>query len=449
MRHRAVADRLAEQIRSGELAAGTRLPTHRALAAENGIAVATATKVYRALTDAGLVIGEPGRGTFVRDLGGYSGLEPRRTGSVPRLADLASNQPLDPAQGDQVRLALREMAAEGDPLTLLLQEPPGGRTRDQAAVATYLLGHRIDVTPDKVVLTSGGQQGLAAVLGTVTAPGSVVAVDALTYPGMKLLADSGRLRLEPIPVGADGVDLDVLAALCVRHRLSAVFTMPTMHNPLGLVLDLPARQRIAELARRHDVAIIEDATYAFLDPGAPDPIQTLAPERTFYVGGVSKCLAPGLRFGFVVTPRGHRDAMIRSLRAASWGTSTIATRLATRWIADGTIELVEKQRRDDARARQTIARAELDGVDYQAHPGSYFGWLSLPEEARMDIVARELANQGILVSTADAFCTATTTPNALRLALATPRAAELTEALRQIRALVGRHLPDNVARRNG
>jgi DNA-binding transcriptional MocR family regulator len=431
-----VVDRLAEQIRSGRLPAGTRLPTHRALAAEYGIAVATSTKVYRALTDAGLVVGEPGRGTFVRDLSGYGGLEPRRHGIAGRIADLSFNQPLDAVQADHLRRALRDMAAEGDLLSLLLQEPPGGRTRDQAAVATYLLGHGIDVAPRGVVLTAGGQQGLGAVLGTVAPPGSVVAVDALTYPGFKLLAATGRIELAPVPVDTDGPDLDALARLCARRRITAIFTMPTLHNPLGFVLSTAARQRIAELACRHATVVIEDGTYAFLDPEAPQPIQTLAPERTFYVGGMSKSLAPGLRLGFVVTPDAHRDAVIRSLRAASWGTSTIATRLGTRWIADGTIDAVEKLRRDDARARQALARTELSGLDYHAHPASYIGWLRLPEEARMDVIAHQLADRGVLVSTADAFSTAKATPNALRLALGTPAHAELTAALREVRALV-------------
>ncbi|TLH64978.1 PLP-dependent aminotransferase family protein [Mycolicibacterium cosmeticum] len=431
-----VSDRLADQIRSGRLPAGTRLPTHRALAAEYGIAVATATKVYRALTDAGLVVGEPGRGTFVRDLSGYAGLEPRRHSTVARIADLSFNQPLEPVQADHLRRALRDMAAEGDLLSLLRQEPPGGRTREQATVATYLLGHGIDVAPRSVVLTAGGQQGLDAVLGAVAPPGSVVAVDALTYPGLKLLAAARRIELAPVPVDTDGPDLDALARLCASRRVAAIFTMPTLHNPLGLVLKIAERQRIAELARRRDAVVIEDATYAFLDPAAPQPIQALAPERTFYVGGMSKSLAPGLRFGFVVTPDAHRDAVIRSLRAASWGTSTVAARLAARWIADGTIDAVEKLRRDDARERQALARAELEGLDYHAHPASYIGWLRLPEEARMDVIAHQLAERGVLVSTADAFSTAKATPNALRLALATPGRAELAVALREVRELV-------------
>ncbi|TFV61179.1 PLP-dependent aminotransferase family protein [Mycobacterium sp. PS03-16] len=439
-RHTVVADEIAGRIRSGALPAGTRLPTHRDLADRYGVAVATATKVYRLLADAGLVVGEPGRGTFVRDLAGYSGLEPRRRADAPRIADLSFNQPLAADQGDQLRRALRDLAGEGDLAALLMQDPPGGRTRAQAAVATHLLGHGIDVAPDRVVLTGGGQQGLDAILGAVTAPGSVVAVDSLTYPGMKLLASARRLDLAPIPVDTVGMDLDHLDWVCAHRPVTVLYCIPTLHNPLGFVLGAGARERLAAIARRRDLIVVEDAVYAFLEPTAT-PLQTLIPERTFYLGSLSKNLAPGLRVGYVVTPASRRGAVIRAVRAATWGTSTIAAALATRWLADGTVEELEKLRRDDATDRQRLARAALTGLDYHAHPGSYIGWLTLPEEVRADILARHLADAGILVSTADAFATTGHVPNALRLALATPDPRDLDRALRHLRALVARHLP--------
>lgn len=434
-RYSEVVDLLTEQIHRGTLPPGTRLPTHRALAREHGIALATATKVYRALTGAGLVVGEPGRGTFVRDLSGFAGLEPRRLPHHRRVADLSFNQPLAPS--DQLRTGLREMAAQGDLSALLLQQPPGGRSRDQAAIATYLLDRDIDVTPDDVLLTGGAQHGLDTVLGALAGAGSVVAADCLTYPGIKLASATRHIELASVRTDLTGPDLDHLDWLCGHRPIRAVYTMPTLHNPLGFVLTGPRRQRLVDIARRHDVVVIEDATYAFLEPDAPAPLQTLAPERTVYVGSMSKNLAAGLRVGFLVTPKRYRAALTRQLRAGSWGTSTLSTALTTRWLTDGTAQRLEKLRRDDARDRQTRARAAFAGLDYHAHPSSYTGWLTLPEETRADIAARELAQRGILVSTADAFALSAPAPNALRIALATPAVPELCDALAQIRAVCG------------
>lgn len=435
-RYKAIYDDLADQIRRGALPAGTRLPTHRALAKRHGIALATATKVYRELTAAGLVVGEPGRGTFVRDLSGFAGLEPRRLARGQRVADLSFNQPLTAGQDDDLRRALRELATEGDLAALLMQQPPGGRYRDQAAVATYLLDRDIDVPPASVVLTGGAQHALDTVLGALTAPGTVVAVEAVSYPGMKLLANAHRLDVAPVRTGTSGMDVDHLEWLCGQRPIALLYVQSSLQNPLGFVLSAEVRAQIATLARRHDFIIVEDGTYAFLEPAAPPPIQTLAADRTVYVGSMSKNLAPGLRVGYIVTPAAHRSALISRLRAGSWGTSTIANALATRWLSDGTVQRLEKRRREDALHRQTIAQAQLAGLDYHAHPRSLFGWVNLPEDARSDIVARDLALRGIFVSTADAFATTAHAPNALRIALATPDHDTLTHALRVVHETV-------------
>ncbi|RIQ20587.1 aminotransferase-like domain-containing protein [Jiangella rhizosphaerae] len=437
-RFKAVADAIAASIRAGDLPAGSRLPTHRELARERRIALATATKVYRELAAAGLVVGEPGRGTYVRDLSGFAGLEPRRLPPEHRVADLSFNQPLAVDQGDHLRRALRRLAAEGDLAALLTQQPPGGRHADRAAVAVHLLDRGIDVPPANVLLTAGAQHGLDAVLAAIAPPGAVVAADALTYPGMNMLARTRHVELAPVRCDTTGTDPHDLERLCRRRPVVAVYLIPTLHNPLGFVLDADARQRVVGLARRHDFAIVEDATYAFLAPEAPPPLQTLAPERTFYVGSFSKNLATGLRVGYVVVPEAHLGSVTRALRTGSWGTSGITSAIAVGWLRDGTVTRLEAARRDDARRRQSVARQELAGLDYHAPSQAYSGWLRLPEDARADLAAHRLAEQGILVSTADAFATTPHTPSALRIALATPALDQLTHALGRVRETVTR-----------
>ncbi|MHC9295134.1 PLP-dependent aminotransferase family protein [Mycobacterium sp. LTG2003] len=435
-RYRLIAEEIASAIRDGTIPAGTRLPTHRELAARYGIALATATKVYRELAVTGLVVGERGRGTFARDLSGFGGLDSRRLPAGARLADLSFNQPLAPGQDDQLRQAMRELAAEGDLTSLLTQHPPGGRGADRATVAEYLRTAGLDVGGDDVLVTSGAQHALDAVIAGVVPAGQAVAVDALTYPGMKLIADTRRVDLVPVGGTPVGTDTDALDAVCRSRAVAAIYLVPTLHNPLGFVLDLAARTRIVDIARRHDCLLIEDATYAFLEPGAAPPLHALAPERTFHVGSLSKNLATGLRFGYVVVPPGQRNAVNRVLRASHWGTSSIVTALATRLLADGTVERLQAQRRDDARLRQVIATRELSDLGYHAHPSAYWGWLTLPGDIRADIVAHRLADRGILVSTADAFAVAANPPNALRIALANPPLAELDTVLRTIRGAV-------------
>ncbi len=381
----------------------------------------------------GLVTGEPGRGTFARVQSGYDGLEPSRALPVPRVADLSFNQPLAQGQAGQLRLALRALSVSGEAESLLRQHPPGGRQRDRAIVATYLLGRGIDAAPANVLLANGSQQALDVVLRALTRPGDVLAADALSYPGIKLLAAAHGLDLAPVPVTAQGPDLDALDRLCRTRPVRAIYAIPTVHNPLGWVLGMEQRARLAGTARAHDCVIIEDGTYAFLDASPPPPLQALAPERTCYVASLSKNVATGLRFGFAVVPAGHAAAVTSSLRAAAWGTPGLITALAAGWLADGTVTQLEKARREDAAARQNIARAALAGLDITAHPTSYIVWLGLQPHQRPDHAAAVLAAQGILVSTADAFATGRYRPHALRLALGTPPLEELGPALHRLR----------------
>ncbi|MEV7775121.1 PLP-dependent aminotransferase family protein [Kitasatospora sp. NPDC086791] len=431
--YKAIVDEYATAIRSGALPAGTRLPTHRTLARERRVALATATRAYAELAAAGLVVGEQGRGTFVRVRSGYDGIEPSRALPVPRVADLSFNQPLAPDQGDLLRQALRALASSGDAEALLRQHPPGGHRHDRAAVAGYLLDRGVDTAPDNVLLTNGAQQALDCVLRTLTRPGDVLAVDALSYPGIKLLASAHGLDLAPVAVTPAGPDLDALERLCRARPVRAVYTMPTVHNPLGWVLDVAQRERLAGVAARHGCTLIEDGTYAFLEAAPPPPLHALAPEHTCYVAGLSKNVAPGLRFGFAVLPDRLLRAATTHLRTAGWGAPGLITALATGWLADGTVARLERERRADAAARQAIARTALAGLTTTAHPGSYVVWLTLEPHQRPDRVAAALAAEGILISTADAFATTPHHPGAIRLALATPPLTDLPAALDRLR----------------
>lgn len=435
-RSQAVFATLERRILDGELEPGTRLPTHRDLAREHGIALETASRIYRRLAHAGLVTGETGRGTFVRDRSSAAGLGPRPPLSVPVLADLSVNEPLAPEQTDMLRTALRQLAGSGNLDALLHQEPAGGRLRDRRVVATYLLSRGIDVPPANVLITNGSQQGLDAALDATTRPGDVIAVGDLSYPGMRMLAQSRKHDFAPVPVGSDGPDLDALDRVVAQRRVRAIYSEPTMHNPMSWVLSLEQRERIVEIARRHDVMLIEDGTYAFLAPDAPPPLQALAPERTVYVASLSKNFATGLRFGFMVAPDALIEGLRSGLRASTYGAPSIVTALAVGWIADGSVERMEAERRADAARRQRAVRAALSGYELVTHPNSYIVWLRLHPGQRMDAVAAALAAKGILVGTADRYATNGKPPHALRLAIGTVPHDVLVAALRELRAVL-------------
>ena len=438
-RYKDVVDSFAADIRAGVIPPGTRLPTHRELATQRGLALVTATRVYAELAAMGLVSGEAGRGTFVREstLSSRDDLEQRAF--ADDVVDLNFNYPSLPEQTDLLRSALRGLASSGDLAALLRYQSYGGRSHERASVALHLEQRGLTVPADQVLIVSGAQHGLAITALAMLQPGDVVAVDALTYPGFKVLAQVHGLELAPLPAAADGPDLTALARLCSTRRVKAVYTMPTLHNPLGWVTPLQSRRQLVATAREHGLLIIEDAAYAYLVDDAPAPLAALAPESTIYVSGLSKNVATGLRVGFVAAPTQFIESLTRAIRATTWNTPALMTAIATGWLNDDTVSRLETQKRADARRRQTIAREILDGLDILGHPSSYFLWVRLPGEARADQVAVALIRDNVAVSVAEPFATTKNPPHAIRLALGSVSLDVLAQSLRTVKQVIDAH----------
>ncbi|MCS3473104.1 DNA-binding transcriptional MocR family regulator [Pseudomonas sp. JUb42] len=439
-RYKTLVDVMAADIRSGQLSPGTRLPTHRQLAAQHGLALVTASRVYAELEAMGLVSGETGRGTFVRETALPPDLGVNQAVVADGVLDLNFNYPSLPGQAELLRGALRQLAVGGDLESLLRYQPHAGRLHERASVARHLQVRGLTVAAEQILIVSGAQHGLAVTLMALLQPGDVIATDALTYSGFKVLAESLHLELVAIAVDEHGPDLDALQRLCRSRRIKAVYSMPTLHNPLGWVMAIEQRQRLVAIAREQGLLIIEDAAYAFLAEDPPPPLAALAAERTVYVSGLSKNVATGLRVGFVAAPMQHMAALERSVRATTWNTPGVLTAIATGWLDDGTVLQLEAQKREDARARQALAREVLAGLRWIGHPASYLLWLPLPEEVRADQVAMALMREQVAVSTAEPFAIGAQVPHAIRLALGSVDMATLRLALEKVRRVVMAHM---------
>ena len=435
-RYKTLVDAFARDIRAGTLVPGTRLPTHRQLAASHGLALVTASRVYSELEAMGLVSGETGRGTFVREIALAPGQGVGQVAVAAGMVDLNFNYPSLPGQADLLRTALRQLALSGDLQALLRYQPQAGRLHERAAMARHLLHRGLSVAAEQVLVVSGAQHGLAVSMMAKLKPGDVVAVDALTYSGFKVLAETLHLEIVAIPVTPTGPDLAALEQVCRRRPVRALYCMPTLHNPLGWVLDLQTRQQLVRIAREHGLILLEDAAYAFLAEHAPPPLAQLAPERTLYIGGLSKSVATGLRVGFVAAPLEWVPALERTIMATVWNAPGVMTAIAAGWIDDGTVLQLEAQKRQDAQARQALAAQVLAGLDYIAHPSSYFLWLPLGEDARADQITMALARENISVSGAEPFAVSEHVPHAIRLALGSVDKNALRAALLRVRWVV-------------
>lgn len=429
-----IARQILERIECGELRPGAQLPPLREMARASGVALATAVRAYAFLEAQGVVVGERGRGTFVRDPGAARNDALVQAPTQAPTLDLSFNSPMVAGQEEMLRLGLRHLAATGDIAALMRSLPQGGTPHQRAIAAQFLRARGLTLEAEQVLFVNGAQHGITMALAACCQPGDAVAADALTYPGLRAAAQSQRIDLLPVPLRPDGSpDASALERLCARSRVRAYYCMPTLHNPLGTVMPLAQRQALVRVARAHGLTLIEDAAYAFLADPAPPPLYALAPDCTIYVSGLSKSIASGLRIGFVAAPRGQVEALARQIRVSIWNPSSLAIALACHWMDSGEVLSLEAVKRQDARERQAMAREILDGCVLRGHPSAYFVWLELPECLRAEDVAARLAKRGLIVTTAEPFAIGPVRPQALRLALGSLPMDALHAALLQVR----------------
>jgi DNA-binding transcriptional MocR family regulator len=441
--YRAIADALAEDIDAGRLAPGTRLPTHRELAERVGVTVGTVTRAYAEAEKRGLVNGEVGRGTYVREREGPAHMPTPMDGGDDGPVELGINAPATP-EGDPASQALRRSLEELGHTSrwseLLAYQPAAGTTAHRVAGAAWASRFGLRVKPEQVVVCAGGQHAMEVALAALTRPGDTLVTEALTYPGLKVLARRFQLRLQGVAMDAQGLVPEAFEAACRSGGVRLLYTQPTGHNPTGAVQPEERRQRIAEVARRHGVLVLEDDAYGLLPEERPPPLAAFLPEASYFIAGVSKLLTPGLRIGYLVAPaRARGERLAEEVGLASLMTTPLMAEVLARWVEDGTAdELVVRQRREVGE-RLELARALLgSGVRSGPWVALYHLWLGLPEGRRSDEFVAQARRHGVSVTAADLFTAGPgPVPAAVRVCIGVPRTrARLERGLRRLREVL-------------
>jgi DNA-binding transcriptional MocR family regulator len=425
----AIVEALAEDVRTGRLAVGTRLPPQRALAEALDLNFTTVARGYVEAQKRGLVEGRVGQGTFVTDPAGRERAPPpAHRGAVDFTMNLPP-EPDDPALVARMRAGYAALAA--DLPNLLRYQGFGGTEHDKAAALRWLTRRGVIATSDRLLICPGTHSALSTILDTVAQPGDAICVERLTYPGIRALAARRGLQLVDLPIDENGVDPEAFAAACTRVAPKAIYLNPLLQNPTTATIKRGRRQAIIEVARRYAVTIIEDDAYAFVCPTPPPSFATLAPEITYYIAGLAKCLGAGLRIAYLVAPNARASLpLAAALRATAVMASPITTSLATRWIDDGTAEAVLGFIRTESSKRQSIAARLLPPELVQADPHGFHLWLSLPEGWTRSAFASQARAVGLGVVGSDAFCTSGEPPEAARVCLGgLATRAEITQAL--------------------
>jgi DNA-binding transcriptional MocR family regulator len=409
-----VADALERDVRTGTLITGSRLPTHRDLARDLGITPVTVTRAYAEAARRGLVEASTGRGTFVRT----SRRDPIPVTDID-LATNVVNIPLPVPSPAVLRRAAETLDAN-------YSHGPGSE-RHRAAGAAWIGRH---TDPSQVIVTAGTQHAIFLALAATTRPGDSVFTESVTYHGTKAAAALLNIKLVPLPMDRYGLLPDAFARAARARMARVLYTIPSLHNPTGIVMPEKRRRELAAVAEKFGITLIEDDTYSFLLEKTPPPIATFAPDRTLFMSGLGKSIASGMRIGYVAAPEALLSRAQSALAASVLFTSPLLAEIAASWIEDGTAARIVAQKRAEAALRNRVARRILGDRAAKTDPRSSHLWIELPRRWSPDAFTEEARKRRIRVASASSFAVGDDVPRAIRLSIGAPATvAELETAL--------------------
>jgi DNA-binding transcriptional MocR family regulator len=432
---------LAEDILDGVVAEGERLPAHRALAEQLGVALGTVSKAYAELALRGLVRGTHGRGMFV------SYRAEQASGSV----DLAMNMPPRLLSDRVIADALAASAVRVDAEVLSACGPPGGRLEYRRTAAAWLAASGLEIPAEELVLAHGAQQGIAAVLMAVSAPGrpAPIYTEEITFHGALAYARLAGHPVHGVPIDRQGLRPDLLDRMLtddahdrgVRADRAGgirpvIYVTPTLQNPTGATMCASRRRELVRVARRHDALIIEDDVYALSEERTTPALVSLAPERTFHVSSASKALSPAIRIGMIKPPCSFRPAVAEAVRSLGLPVSPLICVLLDELVRAGIASTVRASIRDEGARRTALAREQFGSALFLAPKTGYHVFLPMPpERARRLTMAAQDA--GVLLTDPDSMLAdPSQRAGGVRLSLGGPTIAELARGLSIVHGLM-------------
>jgi DNA-binding transcriptional MocR family regulator len=466
-------------IESGELKPGEKLAPTRELAETAGINHLTAVRAYRRLRELGLVSSQVGRGTFVREAA------PAALPGVREDADGTEWQryvlpAMSESHGDRVMAEMYRHSQARGLIPLSVGYPsselfPFGAMREALSAAlerhdsralqytdiaglpdlveqlTVLSAERgAPEDPKDLIVTSGARQGLTLAARAVLRPGDAVACEAPTFMGVLESVKSIDTRVIPVPMDADGLDLDALESLLAREEIRFLAVQPRCHNPTGLDLAPARRTRLLELSRRHGFFIVEDGIYGDLRFEGEDP-GTLRAEshgHVIYVDSLSKTVGGGLRVGWIAASGPVRDRILREKRADDMHSATLTQLAVAGFLQAGEYTGHIERARDFYRVRRDAlieaADKHLKGlatVATEAPNGGHL-WLTLDLPLDESELMTEAVRNGVTFVPGAAMLPEATHLTHMRLSYGFLGPEQLTEGTkrlgRAIRSLVKR-----------
>ncbi|MFZ3127742.1 MAG: PLP-dependent aminotransferase family protein [Rhodoferax sp.] len=462
-----LCNRFAERIRTRLLAPGARLPSVRLCAQQQGVSPSTVVAAYDQLLAQGLIEARKNRGFYVREMAlspesiartatdliadpvagpGFqsSHVPVNATALIRGMFHGSSDQP-QPGMGvfpaswletgflsTAVRKASSRQALQS--YSLNYGEPAGDRGLRQS-LSQKLTALNVPAAPAQIITTVGATHALDIVSRTLLRPGDYVMVEepgwAIEFARLTALG----MRILPVPRRADGPDLEVMARYCALHSPKLFVSVSVLHNPTGFCLTPGSAHRVLQLANTYNFHIVEDDTYSHL---APDHATRLCAldglQRTIYVSGFAKILAPGWRVGYLAAPPALVESLLDTKLLATLTTPALLEKALAWCIDQGQLRRHAariRARLDQARTR-SVKLALEQGCRFAAPPAGLFGWVDTGVDT--DALAQRMLDEGYLLAPGALFHAERQPSTLMRINFTSTQDAQFWDAFGRLRA---------------
>ncbi len=463
-----LAARFAQRIRDRLLAPGARLPSVRLCAQQQSVSPSTVVGAYDLLLAQGLVEARRNRGFYVREstaapvdtaqaatkniaggaelttLIGRKRAPLSATALIRGMFQGISDKP-QPGLGVLPQAWLectflstavrRSCSVEALNAFSLQYGEPAGDLGLRRALSHKLAGLSVQATPEQIITTVGATNALDVVSRTLLRAGDYVMVEEPGWAIEFARLDSLGMRILPVPRRADGPDLDVMARYCEVHKPKLFVSVSVFHNPTGFCLQPSSAYRILQLANQHDFHIVEDDTYSHFAPAHATRLCALdGLQRTIYVGGFAKILAPNWRVGYLAAPHALAERLLDTKLLSTLTTPALLEKALAWCLEQGQFRRHTERirtRLDGARAR-SVKLALSAGCTFASEPVGLFGWVETGVDT--DALSQRMLDEGYLLAPGALFHADRAPSSLMRINFATTQDAQFWDTLVRLRA---------------
>lgn len=431
-----LANQLEQDIKSGLILPGTKLPPQRELADFMDINVSTVSKALKVCELKGLLSATVGSGTFVS----FDALSNAYLLSATRpknLIEMGATIP-ESSSYESLVLQLKNIINESDFAKWFSYSRPNDMLWQKDAAAK-LMGKGGYITQGETILfANGGQNAIMASLIGLCKHGDKIGTDPHTYSGLKTAAGMLGIQLLPIKLKDGEMDEESLIYACKNENLKGIYLIPNYQNPTTHTMSLTCRKALAQIAKEYNIFIIEDATYHLMYKEPVQAVASFAPDQTIYIASLSKTIAPGLRLAYVSIPEKYKEVLYNALYNMNISVSPLFAELVARLIVSDQIDTIIESHRDNTIKRNQLVNYYLSEFDCRGEDTCIFRWLKLPPETSgADFEALALEN-GVQVYAAERFAVGNSMPEkAVRLSICSPETIEeLEQGLKVLKDLL-------------